>query len=279
MITFLLTTSQINLLKQEYKPYIVPSNNQYVAFIIKGPMLLINVYKSNKVVFNKGGDVLRKKLALWQQNNQMNHYYSHDHMGSDEVGTGDFFGPIIVCAAFVKQDQFATILQMGVKDSKLLNDDTIKNLAPQLMTMIPHHILTLNNHKYNQIIKQENMNSIKAKLHNQAIKLLLTKVPTKNIIIDQFTTPKSFYNYFKNKKEIVANLQFHTKAEEKYLGVAIASIIARYYFLNEIERISQMMKTPIPLGASPTKINPLLKKFSHEQLNKIAKLNFKNYTR
>ena len=277
MITFLLTNSQIDLLKQEYKTYIVPSNNQYIAFIIKSPGLLINVYKSNKVVINKGDDDLRKKLATWQINNQIKHYYNQDHMGSDEVGTGDFFGPIIVCAAFVKQDQFMSILQMGVKDSKLLNDDKIKDLAPQLMAMVPHHILTLNNQKYNQIIKQENMNSIKAKLHNQAIKLLLKKVLTTNIIVDQFTTPKSFYNYFKNPDEIVPNLQFHTKAEEKYLGVAVASIIARYYFLNEIDHISQMMKTKIPLGASPQKINPLLKKFTHQDLVKIAKLNFKNY--
>ena len=277
MTTFLLTTKQINDLKKQWQDSLFSSDNQYIDCIVKNEFLLINIYKSQKVVVNKASEEILDQLKKWEMINQKNHFFNHDHIGSDEVGTGDFFGPIVVCAAFFKQKQMEEILKIGVKDSKLLNDEKIKQMAPLLMEKVAYKILVLNNEKYNEIIKKENLNAIKAKLHNQAIKLLLQKVNTKNIIIDQFTTKKSFYNYFANQDEIVKNLQFFTKAESKYLGVAIASIIARYCFLNEIIKISTLTKVNIPLGASPIKINPVLKMFDEKKLKKIAKLNFKNY--
>ena len=46
-------------------------------------------------------------------------------IGSDEVGTGDYFGPITVCAAYVRQDQIHLLKELGVQDSKNLNDEKI----------------------------------------------------------------------------------------------------------------------------------------------------------
>ena len=46
------------------------------------------------------------------------------------------------------------------------------------------------------------------------------------------------------------NIIFETKAENKYLSVACSSIIARYYFLKEIEKLSEISGYNILKGAS-----------------------------
>ena len=59
-------------------------------------------------------------------------------IGSDEVGTGDYFGPITVCATYVNSDQIGLLKELGVQDSKNLNDDKISAIAKQII-----HFFTL----------------------------------------------------------------------------------------------------------------------------------------
>ena len=70
-------------------------------------------------------------------------------IGSDEVGTGDFFGPITVCAAYVRKDQLHLLKELGVQDSKNLNDDQISTIAKQIIPFLPYSLLILDNEKYN----------------------------------------------------------------------------------------------------------------------------------
>ena len=46
-------------------------------------------------------------------------------VGSDEVGTGDYFGPIVVCATYVSTDKQALLQDLKVMDSKKITDDKI----------------------------------------------------------------------------------------------------------------------------------------------------------
>ena len=46
-------------------------------------------------------------------------------IGSDEVGTGDFFGPIVVTATYVDKSNFDFLLNLGVRDSKKITDEKI----------------------------------------------------------------------------------------------------------------------------------------------------------
>ncbi len=50
-------------------------------------------------------------------------------------------------------------------------------------------------------------------------------------IIDQFVQEKTYYKYIANQTTIIRNIHFETKAENKYLSVAAASILARNAFL------------------------------------------------
>ena len=127
------------------------------------------------------------------------------------------------------------------------------------------------------------MNKIKAILHNKVLYELSKKQENNyhKIIVDQFTSPKSYFTYLKqeNITEKVTKITFLTKGESKHLSVAAASVISRYIFLQEIDKISEKYKINIPKGAS-TEVDKVAKeillKYGKTELNKITKENFKN---
>ena len=210
-------------------------------------------------------------------------YYYYDAIGSDEVGTGDYFGPIIVTATLVDKNTRKLLEDLKIMDSKKMTDDKIRRCAPILMNKLPYVTFTLSNPKYNDMAnKGFNMNKVKAILHNRVLFELSNKgIPYHKIIVDQFTTPRSYFSYLKqeNIQDKVTKITFLTKGESKHLSVAAASVISRYLFLNEMDKLSEKYKINILKGASD-KVDDvgreIVKKYGKEELYKIAKINFKN---
>ena len=55
-------------------------------------------------------------------------YYFINSVGSDEVGTGDFFGPIVVTASYVNKKDIPFLESLGVRDSKQITEELKKKL-------------------------------------------------------------------------------------------------------------------------------------------------------
>ena len=204
-----------------------------------------------------------------------------DSIGSDEVGTGDYFGPIVVTAAYVSKENIDFLLDLKVKDSKKLTDEQIIKVVPEIIKKIPYHTFILNNKDYNKY-KQDNfnMNQMKAILHNKVLYELKKRNYTYDyIVVDQFEPPKSYFNHIKNSTLKVNDILFLTKAEDQCLSVACASLISRYIFLSEMNKLSKELNINLPKGANPT-VDEIGKKivslYGKEKLESIAKLNFKN---
>ncbi len=210
-------------------------------------------------------------------------YYYYDAIGSDEVGTGDFFGPIVVSSTLVNKDTRKLLEDMHIMDSKKMTDEKILRCAPILMQKIPYVTFTLSNSKFNEWTRKGfNMNKIKAILHNKVLYELSNKgIPYHKIIIDQFTSPRSYFSYLKqeNINEKVTKITFLTKGESKHLSVAAASVISRYMFLKEMDKLSEKYNMTLLKGASD-KVDEVgktfVKKYGKEELEKVAKVNFKN---
>lgn len=202
-------------------------------------------------------------------------------IGSDEVGTGDFFGPIIVTSAYVDKDNILFLNELKVKDSKKMTDDKIMEIVPKIIKKIQFETVILSNKDYNNYYSSDvNMNKIKAILHNRVLLALTSKIKTYNrVIVDQFTTPKSYFNYLKDAKAVYRNITFLTKAEDVSLSVACASLISRYYFLKKMDEMSREFGKIIPLGAGE-KVNEvaleIAKEYGIDKLTEITKTNFKN---
>lgn len=202
-------------------------------------------------------------------------------IGSDEVGTGDYFGPIVVTASYVNKDNIDFLLDLGVKDSKKLNDEQIIQIVPKIIQRIPYQTFILKNKEYN-LRKSENinMNQMKAILHNKVLYELKSKnYPYQYIVVDQFEPAASYYKHIQATSKKVNDIFFLTKAEDQCLSVACSSLISRYIFLKEMNSLSKDIGMTLPKGAGPIvdeAAKKIVEKYGKEKLNEIAKLNFKN---
>ena len=207
--------------------------------------------------------------------------YNSNSIGSDEVGTGDYFGPVVVTAAFVAKENINFLEELGVKDSKKLTDEKILEIVPKIIKVIPYESIILSNKEYNEKYSNDiNMNKIKAIMHNRALGLLKDKGFNYDyIVVDQFAKPYVYYNYLKSSNNVVKNITFITKAEDKCLSVACASLISRYIFLKEFAKLGEQLGMFLLKGASD-KVDEqgiqIVKKYGFDKLSEISKLNFKN---
>lgn len=272
--TLTLTLEQIQKLQQQCQAYPI-KEVQHAHFQAKLDQGHITAYVSGKVVF--AGETA---LMYAQQFEDI----TSEHAGSDEVGTGDYFGPIVVTACLVKESDAAWLSQLTIMDSKQLTDDQVNQLAPRLMEKLTYSTLILDNQTYNRVHQTKNLNAIKAQLHQKAYDHLRRKLNgtlPNLVVIDQFTPKSSYYAYLDEDYDLPA-FHFETKAENKYLAVACAAIIARYTFLQSLSQYSQKYQLPFPKGAGEGVDqfgNQLVKQYGIEILDKVAKVHFKNTAR
>ena len=283
-----------------YKSNEKANKGEYIVFFAKTKELAVTVYSSKKsdefkVVFV--GEHALNEAKRFDENAQLSEKSTgtkveevptkacwislKDQIGSDEVGTGDLFGPICVCAAYVRKEDIDFLKELGVDDSKRINDNRIREIGKKLINRIDYSQVSLDNKKYNEINEKGlNMNEMKAKMHNQVLKNLKKKYPKVQMtVIDQFCNEDTYYRYLFGEPEIVDKITFRTKAETYFPCVAAASIIARYSFLQKMDKLSKQYGVEIPFGASQA-VTEFAKMFADkygvEELKKIAKANFKN---
>lgn len=279
-----------------------PKTPAYAVFQAQEADTVVTLYESGKVVFQ--GISADIDAAMWKQRERHlnpgvqieeknsekkkekkvepfdpNLYYANA-IGSDEVGTGDYFGPIVVSAAYVSKENIPFLEELGVKDSKKLTDNKILEIVPQIIKKIPYESIILSNQEYNQKYSSDiNMNKIKAILHNRVLsKMKERNFPYHYIIVDQFAKPYVYYNYLKNAN-CIKGITFVTKGEDKSLAVACASLISRFIFIHEFDKLGESVGMFLPKGAS-NKVDEtgykIAVKYGISKLEKIAKLNFKN---
>lgn len=281
-------------IKKYYSSYQVNNNGEYIDSMFKKDDVVITIYsgkKENKKITFSGDNALKEAL-LWDKGAQIKETkekqkqaweFFGSQIGSDEVGVGDFLGPMIVVAAFVRPSDIKDLKFYGVDDSKRLKDQDILDMGPALAKRFFFSKLTLSNEKYNEMIaKGENLNSLKAKMHNRVLLNLVKQYPdVSHIYVDQFVQESTYYKYLNDKNETqVTNIVFKTKGESFYPCVALASVIARYAFLLEMQKLNKKYMMEIPLGASK-KVNDFSKEFINKygikEFDKICKKNFANY--
>lgn len=276
--TLKINTSQINLLLNELKPFLQASknNNQYLLYKLNYKNCEIAAYTSGSLVIS-GEDIalvvseIKTKLGL----------SDYEAIGSDEVGTGDLFGPVVVCSCLIRTQDFPLITKLNVRDSKKMSDQEILKVGPILLNSLIHSLFIIPPKDYNELIdSNNNLNKIKALYHNHAFIRTINKYPKKvPIILDQFCSKENYYKYLKESKFIERDIIFKEKAENYHPAVACASIIARYAFLTKLTTYSKKLNYKLLKGAGPkttTLLKTLIEVYGKGIINQVAKKNFKN---
>lgn len=291
-----ISSEERNAIESSFYDHRIDNSNQYIDFFAKYSNVSISIYKPNKkgeiVVVFQGSDALKainsfpfliqrvetkeKKGSLTKET--IKNFYPQ--IGSDEVGTGDFFGPICVCAAFVKESDLPLLNELGITDSKKMKDDYILSIGPTLIKNFEYSQLSLPNEKFNQISSEINMNAIKAKMHNRCLLNLYEKHSNVTVYQDQFAEPKLYFSYLKAEEKVLTKVIFHTKGETLFPSVALASVIARYSFLKKMQKMDEEYEMHFPFGVNQD-VNDLIpvfiNKYGEKELAKVAKLKWANY--
>ncbi|MFD1018973.1 ribonuclease HIII [Thalassobacillus hwangdonensis] len=294
-----LSKQKITEMKEHYRNQLNPKTPQSAVFAAKTPNSSITAYQSGKVLFqgknpeaeaNKWGTAEPKAESPAKPKKKHAYHppeslFTSSHIGSDEAGTGDYFGPITVAAAYVRTDQIPLLKELGVKDSKHLTDEKILAIAKDLVHLeMPFSLLRLPNKKYNQLQRKGwSQGRMKTALHHRAIENLLAKIEPEQpegILIDQFSQPDIYQKHLATDgNKLQQHVYFMTKAESYSIAVAAGSILARATFVKAMDDIAEKVGMEIPKGAS-AKVDrtaaAIMKRYGRKKLEEIAKVHFAN---
>jgi ribonuclease HIII len=263
----------------------------------------VDLFPSGKIVIQGKPGTLRDTLLVWRdQHNplfaqaqeysqplteviplsQAEHtrrtYIGLPRIGLDESGKGDYFGPLVIGAVYIDEQSEDNLTAFGVRDSKLLSDTRILQIAAEIKKICPYEVISIGAKRYNELYKEiHNLNSLLAKGHAFAIEKLLEKVSCQLAIADQFGDASYLQDALLEKGRSIT-LEQRTHGEED-IAVAAASILARAEFVQQMERLSSRLGMTLPKGASDPNIvtvgREIVNKYGKDTLAKAAKLHFR----
>lgn len=300
-ISFKISKNTMDKMCEHYKYIKRDKTPAYALFQAKDADTVITLYESGKVVFQgisadidaniwketemilNGKPVTIEPKKEKKVDDDKTDYYFINSIGSDEVGTGDYYGPIVVTASYVNKDDIPFLTELGVKDSKKLSDEQILKIVPKIIKKIKYKTIMLSNKEYNKNYgKDMNMNKIKAVLHNKVLTEMVKDNEYDYIVVDQFEPESSYYKHLSEVPSPLKGITFITKAEDKCLSVACSSLISRYIFVKEIDKLGDKYGIFLPKGANYYVEDvgiKLVEKYGVNVLKEVAKLNFSNTDR
>jgi ribonuclease HIII len=274
-----------------FKPQEVP----YARFAGKSESANVVFYESGKLVIQGKGtedfvrfflepDVLKEAKLGYDE--VLNPKAFEPHIGVDESGKGDYFGPLVVCAVFATKEAFPKFKEMKVRDSKKITSEKVAiDLAKEIRSMreCAVEVILIGNEAYNRLqAKFRNINDLLGWGHARAIENALTKIdPQKTgkiclrALSDQFGNERIIKRALMERGKTIILEQRH-RAEED-LAVAAASIVARAEFVLGLHKMGKKWGVHFPKGASAAVIEAgkeFIKKHGRDELGKVAKLHF-----
>ncbi len=205
------------------------------------------------------------------------------HIGIDESGKGDFFGPLVIAAVYVDRGIVEQLMAKGVRDSKLIkSDQKARALAVEIKRVLGRKwsVISLEPAKYNELYgKFKNLNRLLAWGHCTVLENVLEVVPDcPRALSDQFADERLILNQLKERGKKI-KMEQRTKAESD-VAVAAASILARAAFLEGLEKLGREIGVELPKGASGAvkkRGEEIAAKHGEVGLRSVSKSHFKTF--
>lgn len=275
----------------------VLSSPQYTFYSAKSPEVVVSAYQSGKLLVQGKGtqdfvefflepEIL--KAASLGYELELSPEQLQPHIGVDESGKGDFFGPLVVSAVYLNESAARTLHQAGIQDSKAIKSDKKIGDLAEIISKTPGvvvDVVAIGNEAYNRLYnKFRNLNQLLAWGHARAIENVTSKIdpslPHPDFILsDQFARSKSTVENAMFGASKAIPLKQRTKAESD-IAVAAASICARHKFVTELQKYGQSLHLKLLKGASG-QVKELAKsifnEFGAEKLATVSKKHFKTF--
>ncbi|MBN1327580.1 MAG: ribonuclease HIII [Candidatus Cloacimonetes bacterium] len=294
----ILQKASADLIQKLQKQNIILSDKKLLAnglqlkFSTANENCTINLYHSEKkglsiILGGSTKSALRSEISLLlgiKSDISEDHHNWNRWVGSDESGKGDFFGPLVACGFYCQSDLVNELKDLGVKDSKLLNENDIRRIAEILLVRFKDNIemIMLNPLTYNRLYHRfkeqgKKLNELLAWMHSRIILNQRSRHQIDGAVVDKFTRTDVLHGSLAGLQEIpILN---KIKGEEDP-AVAAASIIARYFYLKGMDNLSRKFGMDFPKGAGEKVLEfgkKMIKKQGWQVLEQVAKTHFKTY--
>ena len=202
------------------------------------------------------------------------------HIGVDESGKGDFFGPLCVAGVLVDEKSEKIFIDAGIKDSKKITDKKIIELEKIIKANAVHSVVTISNPKYNELYsKIKNLNKLLAWGHARVIENICEHNTCDYAVSDQFGDENLIKSaLMKNGRNI--ELRQMVRAESADIAVAAASILARATYVHKMEELEKTYGIKFQKGCSDlvkTVAKEFISKYGKDKLSDVCKTHFKTF--
>jgi len=267
----------------ETKPYCLYAASRGKVNVLvyeKGPKIVVQGKETEDFVTNVLEPQVLGVAELGYE--EVNHPEMFEpHIGVDESGKGDYFGPLVIAGVYVDAASVRALRDIGAVDSKRIGTDAkIAKLAEAIRAIpgLRWEVIQINPARYNELYEKfGNLNRLLAWGHAKVIETLLEKVPDcPKAISDQFANPTVLQRALQTRGRSIELIQ-RTKAESDP-AVAAASILARERFVLWLDQAGRELEMELPKGASQSVKNSarfLLDRLGISGLSAVAKWHFK----
>jgi ribonuclease HIII len=263
-----------------YTLFFANKNKLSVAVYEKGPKVLLQGKGVEEFVqFELEPKILGEAKLGYEEVHSPEMF--EPHLGVDESGKGDFFGPLVIAGVYVDHGIARKLMEAGVQDSKRITSDArIRALADEIRkaSMGLFEVVLIGPAKYNELYETfGNLNKLLAWGHARVIENLLVKKPD---------CPRSLSDQFADARLIEQSLLRHGQKiqiqqrprAESDIAVAAASILAREGFINWLEREGKKLGMRLERGVSPAvkaTAEKVVETKGPDGLRQVAKVHFR----
>lgn len=183
------------------------------------------------------------------------------YLGIDESRRCECIGDMIVCAVVVPQTDFKGLVSLGIKDSKRMGKAKVRFLGDLLRRKYKHNLVKIKASRISvgsTIVENEieEIMKIVEKQYDKVDKIIIDSVVNN-------TKPLSSYSdgFEKYKKKLINKCH----ADNKYIPVMVASIIAKYYAIKETEDLDKKYDVGSCLATDPKTLQYIINNLDNKE--------------
>lgn len=158
-----------------------------------------------------------------------------DILGIDEAGRGSVLGPLVIAGIIVPEKMDKVLERMGVKDSKRLAPHRRTILSRKLKKMFEYEVVVITAREIDEM-RADGINLNEIERH--AMEKIISKLNPEKAIVDAVDVKAERFQNNLNQATGVNVIAEH-KADDKYIEVSAASIIAKQERDSFIEEINK----------------------------------------
>ena len=201
------------------------------------------------------------------------------HIGVDESGKGDFFGPLCIAGVLVDEKTEKLFADLGIKDSKKISDKKVLELEKSIRANAVHSVVAISNGRYNELYANiKNLNRLLAWGHARVIENICENNACDYALSDKFgdesLIKSALMKYGRN-----IELRQMVRAESD-IAVAAASVLARATYVRKMAEMEKTYGIIFPKGcASQVKdaAREFISKYGKDRLKEVCKTHFKTF--